>query len=99
MAVGHGYLVLLTHLVPSKHVLVEQWAPTGLRTIIPLQGGVLNVSDQAPGDESRTGGRAGMTGRSVGALISALASTPIDPKAEPYMSLPPDERYQLARAS
>jgi hypothetical protein len=57
------------------------------------------VSDQAPGDESRTGVRAEMTGRSAGALISALASTPIDPKAEPYMSLPPDERYQFARAS
>jgi hypothetical protein len=99
MAVGHSYLVLLTHLVPSKHVLVEQWAPTGLKAIIPFQSGVLNVSDQAPGNESRTDLRAEMTGRSAEELTSALASTPVDPKAAPYMSLPPDERYQLAEAS
>lgn len=89
----------LTHLVPSKHVLVEQWAPTGLKAIIPFQSGVLNVSDQAPGNESRTDLRAEMTGRSAEELTSALASTPVDPKAAPYMSLPPDERYQLAQAS
>src|SRR5262249_1753662 len=98
--VGESYVVLLSHLVPSKHVLVDQWVPTSMNTIIPLADGSLNVEDQAPSVDTvgPADVRATMTGRLVAELVKALASTPVDPAAARYMSRPPDERYQLARS-
>jgi hypothetical protein len=100
MAVGDDYLILLTHLIVDTRVLVEQWAPTAHDAIIPVSGeGDLNTQDRAPSSDSQyppDDVRQSMTGKSIAQLVDAVRTTPPDPAAVPFMSLPPDQRFERA---
>lgn len=94
--IGNVYVMPIVYLEKTASVGVAGWSNLSPDSILPFEDDVVGRGDSIIGDDGRTKAVDQLWGQSRQDLTSTLSEQRPDPAAEPFMSDPPDVRYNRA---